>query len=549
MGARPLVLRAQPHHYGVFLSGVRRVSGTQVRELLTDTGFLKLPESCKLVAPRSYKSTRRKCLQVLGTQTYAQWQYYENTIANLVASLLERVCYHFVDGKWSIPNPPSEYPVIARNWLELTAEVTRDLFKHVRAMANGQPPHSYRDVAMQYGGTKQLNYLRAGDRLDHGFQPSGFLACFAKSELTQVLPKRQVPRMIFPRSMEANLLLAVHIKHLEKGFYRSLRRMARDSGIDLRVTKGLNCVQTAAVLQRMWEGFSDPVCVGLDASKYDQHISPPLLRWEHSVYLEACTPENRADLRKVLGWQLTNRGIATAADGAIKFRLPGSRCSGDMNTAVGNCLIMCAAVVGFLRREGLRCSVADNGDDCLLIMERGDLRRLSPLEGCFRSVGIVLKIEPMVDVFERIEFCQSHPVRCGVIYRMIRTPDKLGKDTTFLHPCVEPSNILGFYGNVGDCGLALNAGCPVYQAFYNMLRRSSKGHRYQGPEQETGMRQMARGLCAVAEEVTIEARWSYYLAFNVPPYVQVQLERQFDTLTLDTGLVVAEFLPRLPLCF
>jgi hypothetical protein len=50
------------------------------------------------------------------------------------------------------------------------------------------------------------------------------------------------------------------------------------------------------------------------------------------------------ELAELLKWQLQNKGFARTIDGLIKYSVEGCRMSGDMNTALGNCTIMCALV-------------------------------------------------------------------------------------------------------------------------------------------------------------------------------------------------------------
>jgi hypothetical protein len=114
--------------------------------------------------------------------------------------------------------------------------------------------------------------------------------------------------------------------------------------------------------------YPDVVVVGLDASKFDQHVGTHLLKWEHGIY-EHLYPGDGA-LADILREQLRTRGIILCDDGIIKFRVPGSRCSGDMNTALGNCLIMTAMVITYCRQRSIACSIIDNGDDCLIITSR-----------------------------------------------------------------------------------------------------------------------------------------------------------------------------------
>jgi hypothetical protein len=87
-----------------------------------------------------------------------------------------------------------------------------------------------------------------------------------------------------------------------------------------------------------------------------------------------------------------------------------------------------------------------------------------------------MKIESPVSVLENVEFCQAHPVRLerGVVMQR-SISSTLSKDLMILHPNITPINARAYWGAIGPCGLALSSGVPVYQSFYKMMIRSSRG--------------------------------------------------------------------------
>ena len=70
--------------------------------------------------------------------------------------------------------------------------------------------------------------------------------------------------------------------------------------------------------------------------KFDMHVSPAALAWEHSIYT-SIFPRDKF-LKKLLRWQMNNRGAGYCGDGSLKYSVTGKRFSGDMNTGLGNCL-------------------------------------------------------------------------------------------------------------------------------------------------------------------------------------------------------------------
>ena len=98
------------------------------------------------------------------------------------------------------------------------------------------------------------------------------------------------------------------------------------------------------------------------------------------------------------------KGVAHCQDGRVKFSVRGTRSSGDLNTSLGNCILMCAMVWAYIRDAGLfKVELANNGDDCVVIMEREDLDIfLGGLETWFRDHGFRMGVDGVATEFERL---------------------------------------------------------------------------------------------------------------------------------------------------
>jgi hypothetical protein len=132
------------------------------------------------------------------------------------------------------------------------------------------------------------------------------------------------------------------------------------------ILKGMNAHATAEQLRSNWDSFTQPVAVGLDASRFDQHVSHAALCWEHSVYNGVF---RSSELRRLLRWQLVNHGVARTEGQRIDYTTNGCRMSGDINTSLGNCLIMSSIVLAYCETRGITARLSNNGDDCVLILE------------------------------------------------------------------------------------------------------------------------------------------------------------------------------------
>jgi hypothetical protein len=288
----------------------------------------------------------------------------------------------------------------------------------------------------------------------------------------------------------------------------------------------------------MWAEFDSPVAIGLDAKRFDQHVRAKMLRWEHDVYLAAYRGSDREFLGYLLDAQIRNRCTMRCVDGNIKYTVHGSRMSGDMNTASGNCLIMCALIHTLCTERKVRkFRLANNGDDCVLIVESRDVALvLDGLYEWFLEFGFKMEVEPTVDTFERIVFCQSSPVFDGTKWVMVRDPRvSLSKDAI----CLNRNYSYGpgarkWLGAVGACGLSMTGGIPVLQDYYSaFLRGGVDGLRWDPVVFETGMAMLAKGCSRGYREPTDAARVSFWQAFGVTPTEQRLAEESYRSVDLE----------------
>jgi hypothetical protein len=225
--------------------------------------------------------------------------------------------------------------------------------------------------------------------------------------------------------------------------------------------------------------------------------------------------------------QLHNVGFARASDGTVKYKVDGSRMSGDMNTALGNCLIMCALCHAYARHAGIRARLLNNGDDCVLIMERSDYAKVSDLGAWFLDRGFTMKVERPESILECVSFCQTHCLHLGDgKHRMVRNPHvALAKDSCSTLPLTQGNMVRKYLGTLGDAGMALNSGVPVFQEYFAGLSRESRGMRLgQTTNMECGMMNLAKGMVVCRANISAAARLSFYLAFGITPDYQLALE-------------------------
>jgi hypothetical protein len=444
---------------------------------------------------------------------------FANSIGNMTSALYERVFFHEIGGVFTVPSDPS----IGEVGTALRKFRTRLLARLPRAT----PLERHMFVSLTYRGRKLAVYKRAAENLDRrGLRVSdSYLTTFLKLEKLVGQNKRQVPRVIQPRRPEYNVELGRYLHPIEHDVY---------VGIDHTfghptVMKGLNSSKQGTIIAEAWAQFQRPCALCIDASRFDQHIRTGLLSWEHSVY--AGIFNNDPYLARLLSWQLKSTGFARVGGKLFQYKVRGGRCSGDMNTAMGNILVACATVYSWLDSLAMvkKVRVLDAGDDCMIFGEAADIERIAPtLQPWFAKLGLIMKVEPLVYTLEQVSFCQTQPVYDGSGWRMVRDPHvSLSKDSCVLRRC-QLQNLTSHFIGIGDCGLALTGGLPVLQEYYMALGAGKACSRPVDEELEnSGFFRLARGMVARYRPVTDDARHSFWRAFGIPPDLQIELEQHY----------------------
>lgn len=482
---------------------------------------------------RSYLGApkERRFVRVSGVAPDIDITPFTENLDNLRRAVEERVFQ--VKGSDGLITPPRPAPGKFASTLSTVRKTLLPLLPKTAPITHASFVHSYE-------GRKRCRYQEALDRINNGrfdLKRSAEVSVFLKFEKTDRTSKSDpVPRVISPRDPCYNVKLGRYLKKLEKPLFSAIDGLFQERTI----MKGLNAEKSANVLREKWESFTDPVAVGLDASRFDQHVSKSALEWEHDIYLQ-CFPsgKHRRLLKKILDLQLENHCFGTVRDGELRYVVEGTRMSGDMNTSMGNCLLMCSMIWAYLHEFCINAKLANNGDDCVLFLERADLNKLNNLYPWFLDVGFNMAIEKPVDEFEQLEFCQTKPVFDGRVWIMCRKPSALAKDAVLLHPWDDKSQsyFRGWLHSIGIGGLRLAGGLPIFQEFYAMYLRSGKQGRKKydhlvGYNMKDALKDLKRDYC----EISPVCRASFYSAFGITPDEQVCLERFYRSGKIGGGL-------------
>jgi hypothetical protein len=469
--------------------------------------------------------------------------FFAPTVENLYRAVVERYYLEKVDGQYrEIRGPRS--PALFQGRL-------RTFRRRIQSSLSPVIPWAPRQFAEAYRGDRRFGrYLAAAVSLEaraldvsdcnvDAFvkkQKECFATPFGRDDGWKV---DVVPRAIYPRGPRYTVEVGRYLKPLEKPIYRAVDQAAGYTC----VAKGLNFWERAKVLHDHWRHFNDPVCVKMDAHRYESHHGEQALRYEHAVYYSAVSKPHSLPLRKALQAQYRFRGTGRCDDGKIRFQvIGGKRASGDWNTALGNTLVSSSMIWSYARAQRIPIRFLSDGDDVVVICERRHARRLMDgVRDWYAAMGFVMDVAGPVDQFERIVFCNTSPVEITAgEWCMTRTAiSAFAKDFVCLAPVRDEDELRAWCSAVAAGGTALAGAVPIFGALYDAYRRFGAGVPPMAhPLLEDGFAHHAammgeRAMCYT--EPTAVCRASFWAAYGITPAEQVAIEQDLKCLAGPTG--------------
>ncbi len=438
---------------------------------------------------------------------------HNSTLANLCRGVGERVLY--TDANLTPPVKP-----VSGIFVKRLASYRDQLVK----LIGRQSPVTHDQFVSYYRGPRKLLYQRAVDGLAlRSLRPADAkLKTFVKAEKINLsLKPDPVPRVIQPRSPRFNVELGKYLRPVEENIYECIDKLFNAPTIMSKY----NSYEQAKVLRSHWDSFKDPVCIGLDASRFDQHVSAQALKFEHTIYDAVFKSK---ELRSLLQQQLYNRGVAVASDGLFHYTKYGSRMSGDMNTSLGNKILMCLMAKSYVDSLPVRVGFVNNGDDCLIFTERRNTRVLGKLKDYFLQFGFKIVCEDPVYEFEQVEFCQTKPIQSNGIWRMVRNVKNcLSKDLTCVNLGHRVDEYRAWLYDVGTCGLTAAADVPIMGSFYRMLQRTGVEGNVSVHDDYSWYYRLVNQRC-LHHTPDDYGRYSFWLSTGIIPDIQVQLENNLN---------------------
>lgn len=388
-----------------------------------------------------------------------------------------------------------------------------------------QSPVTRQEFVEYYKGRRRTLYQGAVDGLV--LKPirvqDSYLSTFIKAEKINLSIKPDpAPRVIQPRKPRYNVEVGRYLLPLEHKVYDEIDRLFDAPTIMSKY----NSKQQAEVIVEKWNSFINPVCIGLDASRFDQHVGEEALKFEHDLYNIVFKDKK---LSALLKWQLNNIGFASCDTGKFKYVKKGSRMSGDMNTSLGNKILMCLMALGYIDTKKFRIAFVNNGDDCLMIFEKSNLKNISDLQSYFTDFGFKIVCEPPVYEIEQIEFCQCRPLYCNGIWRMVRNVKTcLLKDVTAVNLGHDVDMFKSWLFDVAGCGKTFAGDVPVLGEFYRMLARFGVDGNYHDKDARFSCyRTLSKGLHIPHDTPDDYGRFSFWKQTGISPDAQCELESYF----------------------
>lgn len=492
----------------------------------------------------------------------AKWDIPNNDIETVKHALLERVYFVKKDGKYQRPPRPWTSEAALQQPEENRQEYARQVFNgrlsrfssEMEKVANTNElcsPMTVDEFVDSYGGHKHKVYAAAAESLKVApfNNADAKVKVFTKDEY---LKPGGTPRAIQPRSPRFNVNLGRYLKPIEHKVFEAIDKVFDATGEHRTVAKGMNMIERGNTIANMWKEFADPVAIGLDASRFDQHVHSLALEFEHSFYgkFVESTGDGLPPLKHLLRLTRLNVGAYLGKDGEIRYKVKGNRMSGDMNTSLGNVLIMCALMYSYLLSKGLlnKARLLNDGDDCVLIMDRRNLGEFREgLEEWFSEMGFTMCYDGVYTSLEKVEFCQARPMRnheCG--WLLVPRPSKrLYSDLVSTKQLHSKKVYRKWLGAVAGCGMASSRGVPVFSSFYRWLSTGANPYiPEEGDKFHSFRMTLVAGMNMKYREPTLDERISFYFSHDISPVEQIVLEQYYDNLPPPLWTKPEESVPR-----
>lgn len=398
-----------------------------------------------------------------------------------------------------------------------------------------------------FDGAKKRLYIKADESLvDKPLTRKDFqLSVFVKYEPLDATSKPVVehkPRIICVRSYRAALVTACYIKPAERVLYKLMNKRFKNSF----VVKGLNVRERGEQTAKIIDRIEDPYVLVCDASHADSSVGDA----HRNILFRVLSILFRDDpVVDILRQYYTGHQVIKTYVGGVLIEVKATELglsSGDSFTSLVMNLLMCFFYNHFISDHKLHAVAIIDGDDTSPVVRGKDVPVfIEHLQAFFSDRGFNLKIEAVrpLNIKENFQHCQSRLIwERGWV--MCRHPGRcLSKDSKTIQPINNKSDYDYYRDAKSKCGLALCGGVPLLGAFYEAMGRGANPKKRKVEWTDWRHKTLARGLRSERIEPDAEARLSFYLAFDITPDEQRDIEKLYDNLSVSYSppVLVDEF--------
>lgn len=347
-------------------------------------------------------------------------------------------------------------------------------------------------------------------------------------------PNAPDPRIIQGRGPIYNIALGRFLKPIEEIVYNLRWPKGGLSNYPI-FGKSHNSWKRGGLIAKKMSRIPNCRVLSLDCSRFDHHVNMPQLKLEHKFYKKCWGKYGGPELQRLLSWQLRNH---SSWCNGIVYKVLARRMSGDPNTALGNCILMFAmtftALAGLIGDWDMYC----DGDDTLVFVSAEVLEQARELLiSLFTRCGHVLRVDGIAKTIHEVRWCQCAPVRVEGAWRMVRDPTRVLARSLILSKYNQTAKQRRAHvGSIGECELALGAGCPVLDSFARALLRNAGEDRLDRelvPTIDIAYRR--EGHQRTDRAINGTARLDFEETWGVTVDEQLAIENALDSWVFDPG--------------
>nr|QTJ63697.1 RNA-dependent RNA polymerase [Coleopteran tombus-related virus] len=304
-----------------------------------------------------------------------------------------------------------------------------------------------------YPAAKQKLYMAALQDIQSGRRVKSTVQPFPKIE-KMTTKKYKAPRMIQARHMTFNIEYGKFIKPLEETLFKHhyLRHHFGKGNYDEQARR-------IQLLASKYKYYTEA-----DHSTFDAHITVEHLKLTHTFYA-ACFKHNK-ELRALSSKTINNLCHSRYGD---RYKVKGTRMSGDVDTSLGNSLINYAIIKEMLARLNIKGDAIVNGDDSIIFTDQP-----IPTEEAkeiFRTMNMETEILPSVTNIHKVDFCQARLVyRNDGSVTMMMNPQRMYSKFGMTYKLTNYDYYLQYLHELTTCLMYSHLNTPVGYAWQQLSR-------------------------------------------------------------------------------